>query len=240
MSKFTTALKKRLPHRHDLLVLDSVPLHTEDPTHAAQAPAQVEAACKRGAHFIGLTETRGPSMAECWRIAERYGYNVYQAHMDPSRNVTLLVKKDLKVLGHTDETVFNNHRVGVTVEFHGSHVTVFQMHWESTDKGHLVQSQALIEAMTKASAGRGLSFYMGDSNPHPRPQSLPDSQPNKIMREAGMPVIYEELHTFPSNIGVNVIGRNLKDGRVKAVKVETNLALGSDHVPATATYKVRR
>jgi hypothetical protein len=178
-------------------------------------------------------------MAECWRIAREHGYQVFQAHMDPARNVSLLVRGDLKVLSHTDETVFNNHRVGVTAEWKGNRITVFQMHWESTEKGHRVQSEALIAAMQEASKGRGLSFYMGDSNPRPR-QGVKDSQPDTIMSEAGMPVIFEELGHFPPGIGVNVIGRNKADGRVKAILADTFPALGSDHVPCVATYKVRR
>lgn len=224
--------------RHEL-VLESAPLHTERPDWAAHAPAQVEAACKRGAHVIGLTETRGPVMAECWKIAESFGYQVFQAPLDAHRNVTLLVKKGLHVLSHDAVAVFNNYRVSVTFEFHGGKVTVYQMHWESTDKGHQVQTDALVEAMTLTSKGSGVSFYMGDSNPHPRPQSRPDSQPNARLKAAGCPVIYEELGDYPKNIGVNVIGRNLKDTRVKPVKVETHDSLGSDHIPATATYSIR-
>jgi hypothetical protein len=224
--------------RHEL-VLESAPLHTEHPNWAAHAPEQIRAACQRGAHVIGLTETRGPVVAECKQIAESFGYQWFQAPLDAHRNVTLLVKKGLHVLGHTAVAVFNNYRVGVTFEFHGSKVTVYQMHWESTDKGHQVQTDSLVEAMTLTSKGSGLSFYMGDSNPHPRPQSRPDSQPNARLKAAGCPVIYEELGHYPPNIGVNVIGRNLKDTRVKPVKVETHDPLGSDHVPATATYSIR-
>lgn len=242
MSKFSSLVSRARRHLHrrsDTLRLDSCPLHTERPEWAAHAPAQVEAACKRGAHFIGLTETRGATMAECWRIAKAHGYQVFQAHMDAARNVTLLVRGDLKVLDHTDETVFNNHRVGVTVDWHGHPLTVFEMHWESTDKGHQVQSEALIAAMQKASQGKGLSFYMGDSNPRPE-QGHPGSQPDTILSQAGMPVIFEELGHFPPGIGVNVIGRNKADGRVKAILADTFPALGSDHIPCVATYKVRR
>jgi endonuclease/exonuclease/phosphatase family metal-dependent hydrolase len=224
----------------DLLVLESVPLHTERPEWAAHAPAQVEAALKRGAHVIGLTESRGPTLAEVKRRVAAHGYKWISAPLDAHRNVTLLVKGGLKVLDSGAIAVFNNYRVWVTFEFHGSKVTVFQMHWESTDKGHEVQTASLVAAMNLASKGSRLSFYMGDSNPHPRPQSRPDSQPNGRLRAAKMPVIYEELGHYPPNIGVNVIGRNLADKRVKAVKVETHDALGSDHIPATATYAIRR
>lgn len=232
-------LRDRL-RRSDTLVLESFPLHTEDPFHASQAPAQVEAACKRGAHVIGLTETRGPTMEAAKRIADEHGYAWFQAKMDPHRNVSLLVKRGLDVTHVSDEVVHNNHRLGVTFRFHGSEVTVYQMHWEPTDNGHKVQTDALVEAMTATSKGSGLSFYMGDSNPHPRPQSNPASLPNKFLREAGMPVVWEELHQFPAGLGVNVIGHNLADRRVKTVSAELHPALGSDHRPATATFKVRR
>lgn len=224
----------------DLLVLESFPLHTEEPRWAAHAPAQVRAACERGAHIIGLTETRGTTMDECKQIAKAHGYKWFQANMDAHRNVSLLVKKGLKVLHHDDVVVFNNHRVSVTVNFNGSKVTVYQMHWETTLHGHIEQSKSLIAAMEKTSTGKGLSFYMGDSNPHPRPQSDPDSQPNKIMREAGMPVIYHELHDYPANVGVNVIGRNLKDTRVTPKRATGHAALGSDHIPVTAVYAIKR
>lgn len=242
MSKFTSLVSRARRHLHrrsDILRLDSCPLHTERPEWAAHAPAQVEAACKRGADFIGLTETRGATMAECRRIAEAHGYQWFQAKMGSARNVTLLVKKGHRVLDHTDEVVFNNHRVGVTVEWHGRRVTVYVMHWESTDKGHQVQSEALISAMQTTSRGTGLSFYMGDSNPRPA-QGKPGSQPNTIMSEAGMPVIYEELGHYPPGIGVNVIGRNKADTRVKALLADTFPALGSDHIPCVARYKVWR
>ena len=228
------------PRPVDQLVMESFPLHTERPEWAKHAPAQVEAACERGADVLGFTETRGPEMAECKRIAEAHGYHWFQAKMDANRNVTLCVKKHFKVHHHEDVVVFNNHRVSVTFDFFGSMVTVFQMHWESTDEGHRIQSLSLIEAMRKASAGSGLSFYMGDSNPHPRPQSRPDSEPNRIMRKAGMPVVYETLKHYPRNIGVNVVGHNKADGRVKPKHATAHPALGSDHIPVTVAFGVKR
>lgn len=223
----------------DDLILESCPLHTEKPEWAAKAPSQVEAACKRGAHLIGLTETRGSSIDEAKKIAASYGYTWIQAPMDQHRNVSVLVKKGLTVLHQEAVEVFNNYRVGVTVDFHGSRVTVYVTHWEPSDKGHQVQTAALTAAMTASSKGNGISFYMGDSNPS-KPQSTKGSQPNALLSAAGMPVIYEELGHYPAGIGVNVIGRNKADGRVSAADVKAYPALGSDHVPVVATYRVKR
>lgn len=226
--------------KYNVLTVGSCPLHTEKPEWAAHAPAQVLAACKRRSHVIGLTETRGPIVAEVKKIAQAQGYDWYGSPLDSHRNVTLLVKRSLRVVSHEAKVVNNNYRVGVTFEFFGSEVTAFVHHWETTDNaGQRVQTHSLIEAMTEASKGSGLGVYMGDTNPT-KPQHMKGSEPSATLKQAGMPSVWQELNEFPPNLGVNIIGHNLADTRIKTLSARLYPALGSDHYPAVARLRVRR
>lgn len=223
----------------DTLVLESFPLHTEKPEWAAHAPAQVTAACRRGAHVIGLTEFR-QKVPEMTAVAHQHGYTVYGSHKDAHRQVAILTKRGIKVTNHDDVVVSNNHRVGVQFDFFGSQVTVFETHWETYDnERELKITHSLIEAMTKASEGSGLGFYMGDTNPT-KPQRVKGSEPSTTLRKAGMPSIWQELDEFPAHMGVNIIGRNKADTRVKAKSAKLFPPLGSDHYPMVATYSIKR
>lgn len=235
-------MKRLSIRRTDHLMLEEFPLHTERPDWAAKAPEQVRSSCKRGAHVIGLTESRMglAPMQEARRVAEGYGYTWFNSVSDGSRQVALLLKNWLEVLGQSDVVVGGDHRVGVTFRFHKSVVTVYQMHWtKANHENGLSQTHSLIEAMTASSAGKRLSFYMGDSNPTD-PQRMMGSQPGQLLKQSGMPTVWQELNQFPAHLGVNMIGRNLADTRVKAVSADLYPPLGSDHYPALARYAIKR
>lgn len=241
MLKFVRKLRRH--RRHDSLVIECAPLHTERPEWAAHAPAQVEAAFKRGAHVVGFTEL-GPVhkalVAQLRTLATRYGYEWVQGKGDTAMAVKSALKvKDggsLHVNGSDDLTF-------VEFEFHGSRVTVYMNHWLTNHPANMATRQAqtagIIAAMDLASKGAGLSFFMADSNTI-RVMSDPSSHPRAELNAAGYVLVYEELKEWPAHIGVNMIGRCKRDGRVNAARVETHDALGSDHIPVTATYRVRR
>lgn len=226
---------RRIFRRHDTFTLESAPLHTERPAWAAQAPAQFEAALKRGAHAIGLTEVHGHVATELARLASTYGYHWFHGRDDTALAVSAKV-------GEVHDASTPDYSAA-TFQFHGSEVTVFMFHWPTNRKAHQSAREALtakaVEALHAASAGDRLAFYMGDSNPN-GPLSNPSTYPRSALDAAGFPLVYEEVNDFPAHIGVNVIGHAKADGRVTAQKVETFPALGSDHIPAKATYSVKR
>lgn len=227
--------------RLDDLFIEEFPLHTEDPKHAAQAPAQIAAACRRGAHMIGLTETRKqPVLTEMKATAKRLGYDWLTAPYDRHRNVAILVRKALDVIHHDAVVVNNNYVVSVTIDFHGSKVTMHQSHIERTDnEADQVQAQAMVAAVRASSKGSGLSVYGFDGNPS-KPQRDPASEPNKTLREARMPSVFETLGRWPAGLGVTSLGHNLADTRLEVVKAELHDAMGSDHRPLFAHFTVRR
>lgn len=234
---------RRRRHIHDKFVIECAPLHTENATWAGEAPAQVEAALKRGAHAIGLTELAGDKAAlikQLRALATQYDYEWVQGKGDTA----LLVKNALKVTGggslHVDGS---DALTWVALDFHGSKVTVFMDHWKTNHPAYLAtraaQTAGLIDAMNAASAGWGLSFFMADSNSIGK-MSDPTSHPRAELNAAGYVLTYEELNTWPAHVGVTMLGHAKADTRVKAVSVTANDPLGSDHTPVTATYSIRR
>lgn len=235
-------MKNPLKRTVDRLTLENFPLHTEEAQWAAKAPAQVGAACVRGAHVIGLTETRKQATLDNMKqVANAHGYDWYTAPYDKHRNVSLLVKRTLDVVDHGAVLCNNNYRVWVSFKFHGRIVTVYQMHFERTDNnGKMIQTEDLIQASHESSKGSGISVYMGDSNPS-KPQHMAGSQPSTRLKEAGMPTVWQELNHFPSNLGVNIVGHNAKQDTAVTTKSATlHDPLGSDHAPAFCVFDVKR
>lgn len=220
--------------RHDTLRIESAPLHTERPAWAAQAPAQATAAFKRHAHAVGFTEVHSHLATELGHLAEHFGYTLFHGHDDTA----LAVKTHLKPKATSTQDFTE-----VEFSFHGSDVTVIMAHWPTNRPTHQAAREALtakvIAALDKASQGLRLAFYMADCNPH-LALSSPASYPRSALDKAGYPLVYEDLSHWPSHIGVNAIGHAKRDGRVEAKSVETFPALGSDHIPAQARYKVKR
>lgn len=225
--------------RRDTLRLEMVPLHTEKPQFAAHAAAQVKAACERGAHVIGFTELHPPLTAELGKIAESHGYR----WVTSGRDTGLAVKNHLSQFTSDEVVIEGRARTEVSFDFHGSKVTVFGCHWDTNEPKHSASraayTSALILAMRSASAGKNLAFFMGDCNPT-IPQRFNTSEPRKTLEAGGLLTVYTELGLFPNHIGATVIGRSKGDTRVKAVRVTTYPPLGSDHLPAGASFSIRR
>lgn len=221
------------------LRLESVPLHTETAASAAQAPAQVRAALKRGAHVLAFTEVGRALSAELAPIAAAHGYDWVHGSSDTA----LAVKSRLHATHKEVEVIRSRTLLSVTFEFNGHQTTVYAMHWGTNGHSDSVQvreaqNKALIDALDSDSAGGGISFFMGDSNPT-RVLRDPAGSPRAALNAAGIVLIYQEARSWPPHIGVNMIGRPEKDGRVRGVRVFTHAPLGSDHYPVTAVYRVR-
>ena len=216
------------------LILESAPLHTEKPVWAKDAPKQIEAALKRGAHVIALTELHTPVTGQARDLAEKHGYVLIGVH-----DTGLLVKGDLHITAHGQTKVAGRFRTHVAFDFNGETVTVFGMHWATNkpihQKDRQAQTDSLIAAMKAASAD-GFAFVLGDSNPT-APLSNKSGEPRHSLNAAGVVLAYQQVHSFPRGIGVSVIACQ-KNPHVKATKVSVGDALGSDHRPVTATYSV--
>jgi hypothetical protein len=219
------------------LVIESCPLHTERPEWAVHAPAQVTAACKRGAHVIGLTEVHKATKDKIQAAAEAHGYHFYYGLGGPA----ILYKKSLTDV-HTDAVhdAGTRTRSQITFKLGGNTITVFACHWATNSTANKAvrdaQTKSLIKAMDAASAGSHVAFYLADSNPTVSLRR--QGSPQKQLRLAGLPLIYDEVGFPKTPVGVTTIGRNKKDGHVHAVKVVPHPALGSDHQPMTGTYLV--
>lgn len=231
-----------LPFQSDLLTIESFPLHTEEVKTALQAPAQAEAAFKRGADFVGFTEVNTKHLdRDLAALALKYGYAWFHSNGDTA----LAVKSSLTIL-EADEFVPVAGSRGYTrvkVQFVDSEVTVIYTHWATNVGDHKAirqaQTVALVEAMASASDAFGLAFYAADSNPD-GPLSDPTTEPRASLDAAGFPLVNEALGVWPSHLGVNTIGYAKDDVRVTPVSVETFDALGSDHIPELATFSIRR
>lgn len=243
MSKFS-ALFGRFRHRRttDNLVIESCPLHTERKDWAAMAPAQVDAACKRGADVIALTEVHDTISDGLARVAAKNGYAFFH---DKACDAALLWKMTLDNVKPSLVLAAVGQRPMVKIEFdfHGSQVTVFGLHWPTFHAGNMAARAALtnflITQMQAASAGKRLAFFMADSNPD-KSLALPDAEPRATLAKAGMILATTELDYFPAGLGVTTVGSNVRDTRVKAVKAVLSDALGSDHHPLTVTYGIKR
>lgn len=237
----TASKIKRIVTPVDLLVIESCPLHTESPEWAAHAPAQVEAACQRGAHVIGFTECGDNDIAEqLGVVCAKNGYRFFNDKGDTA----IAYKATLTgvEVGNGSPTRL---RVPTFVKFrfHNRTVTVIAMHWATNKPGNqstrIEQTNLLIDDMNLASRSYNLGFFVGDSNPT-EPLRYSDGEPQASLTAAGLPIIYNEVG-FPSEpVGVTTIGRNSKDTAVSALSVKMFDALGSDHKPAVATYGVKR
>lgn len=223
----------------DVLQLECAPLHTETSVVAAQAPAQVQAACKRGALVIGFTEVHTALSIQLRHIAGAFGYSWLHGDGDTAiaykDSLTVVNSGEVHVIG-TEYFTF------VTVEWKGNTVTVIDQHWHTNNHVdaatiRAAQTQALVNQMKDESRKARIAFYMGDTNPN-KPLSDKHSDPRAALDKAGLPLVYEELGKWPNGIGVTAIGRNSVDKRVKAHGVLTHPALGSDHIPVTAFYDV--
>ena len=216
------------------LHLESAPLHTEKPKWAAHAPAQVEAACKRGADVIALTELRPSVTPKVREVGKKHGYTLYGLH-----DTGLLVKDSLKVHSHGQVAVAGRRRTHVTFEFGDSTVTVFGMHWATDKPAHAKdraeQTVSLVNAAHKAQKAGDFVFVIGDSNPT-APLAHKDGQPRADLNTGGFVLAYEQTK-FPRGIGVSVIA-SYKDPNVKATSVHVHAALGSDHKPVDVHYEL--
>lgn len=226
---------------HAVLRLECCALHTESPVHAAHAPAQVEAACKRGAHVIGLTEVNPHArfVPDIAAVAARYGYNFVHGGGDTAE----LVQARLKLL-HTEpwgRVSGERGYTSATFRFHGHETTVFCHHFGTNVPAHhavrAAEVKTLVEQVQAAAFGRHLAFYMGDVNPD-RPLKDPEGFPRADLDHAGLPLIYEELNTWPEHIGVTALGHARKDHLVEALAVDVFDALDSDHRPVLGQWKV--
>lgn len=219
------------------LFLESAPLHTERPDWAAKAPAQVSAAAARGAHVIGFTEVRQPALADqLGKLVAAHGYR--WVHF-PEADVALAVKNTLRRVSTSCTIVDGRGRLAVSFRHGGEAFTVFGIHFDTNTPAHkasrLAQLEGLIAAVDDANA-TSLPFFLGDTNPD-GPLRVATSWPRATLDSAGMVLAYEEAG-FPKSVGVNTIGRSRAGGRVRCVDVQTHDALGSDHVPVTATYEI--
>lgn len=225
--------------RHDKFVIESAPLHTEHPDWAAMAPAQAEAAFKRGAHVIGFTEVNYSRHvpAQLARLASEYGYHWFAGPHDTA------VAVSTKAAGHVlDVSHPLGHHTAVEFNFKGNDITVIVAHWPTNHQplSHRVaRTREVIQAVKNASSSTRLAFFMGDSNPD-KPSHYASSFPRHMLNDAGLVLVNEEVNDWPHGLGVNVIGHPRSDTRVKGVKVETFDPLGSDHVPERATYTIKR
>lgn len=233
-----------IKRRTDRLVLEAYPLHTERPEWAAQAPAQIEAAFKRGAHVIGFTELgrdHQDLIHQAEALGKRYGYKIHNGFGD----ALLAYKGDLpKVVTDTEKEVSRFGHVSVAFDFHGRRVTVFGWHLSTlkNDPHHTIrkaQIASLADAMTKASQGSDVSFFLADTNPHPGLHD-PNSEPRATLAAHGIVLVYTELNDFPAGVGVTTIGRAKADASVKALSARIHPPLGSDHHPVTAVYSIAR
>lgn len=223
------------------LVLEECALHTEEPQWAAQMPAQVEAALKRGASVIGLTELAASHPAlrkQAADLATKYGYRAFFSDGDSA----LLYKAGLgEATAASVATATGQGYCELSFMFHGRRVTVFATHWKTNKPENQAARAAmttdLIARMREAAAGNAIAFYMGDSNPS-KPLSDPAGEPRTSLDAAGMPLVYEDLGSFPGGIGVTAIGHSARDKAVTAKAVVVGDALGSDHRPVTVTYSV--
>ena len=219
------------------LVLESCPLHTEEPRFAVHAPAQLTAACKRGAHVIALTEVHKDTLAKLTAVAEAHGYHLFHQQGDTA----LVYKRSLNSV-HPSSHLMGGTRFYSQLEFalDGNAVTVFGCHWDTNTAAHkderATQTRTLIKAMETASAGRHVAFYLADSNPSASLRV--GGSPQKQLRAAGLPLIYDEVGWPKTPVGVTTIGRNKKDLRVKGLHAVVHARLGSDHNPVTATYRI--
>lgn len=224
------------------LRLESVPLHTERPAIAAQAPAQAEAAYKRGAHVIGFTEvnphSKVPGLLSA--LAVKHGYTWIHGGGDTA----LAIKDRLSIISRKDFVQVSGQRgyTTVTFKFHGSKITVIYQHYATNVPAHHAvreaQTRALIKEMDNASKGKRLAFYMGDFNPT-APLRDKTSHPRFELDHAGLPLVYSVLG-FPAGVGVNAIGYNSIDRRVRPKWVKTFPKLGSDHMPIQVGIKIKR
>lgn len=225
--------------RTGTLRLESCPLHTERSDWAAEAPAQVAAACKRGADVIGFTEVKTYLVPALARIAAKNGYGFYHYGGD----VAVAFKMTLSATtSHSSVPGLTNPLVHVVFDFHGQAVEVIALHWLTHHANHLAgraaQTAALIDAMNASHNSGRVAFYLADSNPS-KPATDPTSEPRMSLDAAGLPLAFETVG-FPAGIGVTTIGLDSRNTSVKAVKVSTFDALGSDHIPAQVAFKVTR
>jgi hypothetical protein len=226
--------------RSDRLVIESYPLHTERPEWAAHAPAQVRAACKRGADVIHFTEVTPDLVHSLAGVAAQHGYGFVHGE---GGDVALAFKMTLDAKGSTVHVPGSPRSMAkVEFDFHGSPVTVFGGHLMTPHPRNMAVRNAQIAGVTglmdAASKGKRLAFFMLDSNPT-RPLFSKSGSPRKEFDAAGLVLASNEAH-LSRNPGVTTVGRNLRDGRVKAVKAVLGSALGSDHQPLTVTYRVQR
>lgn len=229
-------LRNRLRRPVDHLVIESAPLHTERPEWAVKAPSQVAAACKRGADVIGFTEVHTSITAELAAVAKDHGY----LWLHGTDDVAIAYKASLTVLDSGDVPP----GLVLAFDFHGRRVAVFAVHWETLGSASKVKARTqrtadLIAAMGEASKSSHVAFFLADSNPS-KPLSDPTGEPQRSLAAAGLPLVWAELDTYPTGVGVTTIGRNSVDTSVSAVSVTLSDPLGSDHHPATATYGIKR
>ena len=223
----------------DTLVLESCPLHTERTIWAVHAPAQVDAACKRGADVIGFTEVQTHLVPELSSVAAKNGYAFYHWGGD----VAVAYKMTLNATtSHTAIGGLSNPLVHVVFDFHGSTVEVIALHWLTHHANHVAgraaQTSALIDAMDAAYSKGRHGFYLADSNPS-KAQSDPLSEPRRQLDAAGLPLA-AEVCGFPAGLGVTTVGYDRFDTTIKPVRLVLGDALGSDHQPATVTFRVQR
>lgn len=235
------SIKRHLRRRVDHVRVESCPLHTERPEWALKAPAQVEAACKRGAHVIGLTEVHTHLAEVLGKVAADNGYLLIHDKGDTA----LLVKHGLANLNYGSlpvegTTTFYSF---VSFDFHGRRATVYAFHWLTLGSDHTAdrqaQTEAAVAAMNSASKGPNISFLVADANPS-KPLHFADGEPQHGLTAAGMLLVWDELETYPTGVGVTTIVRNSADTSVKAESVTLSDPLGSDHAPGTAVYAVKR
>lgn len=226
--------------KSDRLTIESFPLHTERPEWAAHAPAQARAAARRGADVIHFTEVVGDLVHSLATEVADQGYGFVHGE---GGDVALAYKMSLDATGSTVPVVGSpRSMVKVEFDFHGSHVTVLGGHLMTPHPDHAAVRQAqlagLVNLVDEASKGKRLAFFALDSNPT-KPLSLPGGSPRQEFDRAGFVLGSNEVH-LGHNVGVTTVGRNARDGRVKAVKAVLGDALGSDHRPLTVTYRIER
>lgn len=231
------------------LQLHQCSLHTESAEWALGAPAQIEAALGRGALAVGFTEVSERSLGSdtdaftlhaFYRMCAEHDYTLYHGGGDTA----LAWDNHFALIDKGEVPTTKNHALRwVTLDYHGERVTVVEQHWLTRHAGdndakRAEQSRIVSEVVKAHGTKRDVAFWMGDTNSSF--QNVKDST-RVALNAAGLVSAYEALDTYPKTLGratCDVIGHYAEDKRVKAVRVETYDALGSDHVPVSAFYSI--
>lgn len=106
------------------------------------------------------------------------------------------------------------------------------------------QTTVLVTQMRKHAQHGAYCFYSGDMNEDDDPHGQTRTKLNAIMANGGIASAWDERHTYPATMGLqgrtlDVIGRDMKNSRMKNTRVKLHRGMNSDHAALSAWYDLQ-